>query len=286
MNIPVSIITASYNYENYIKETIESVINQTYTNWELIIIDDGSTDNSVEVIKSYCKKDKRIKLFQHEGEINKGLAETVKLGISKAKGEWIAFLESDDKFMPEYLEEKVKIINRNSNVKFIFSDLETFGSEKTSFDKSLVYSSIKKKLISKKPLMDLSLELLKQNLICTFSIVMVKKNLIEECNFNTPVNALLDLWLWTQIAQKTKFYYLNKPLTMWRVHNQSFINNYKGDTELFQKGIESFYKKINIALFFAQIRKIKRLKQKFINIRTGKKAKIVICGKTIYEKKS
>ena len=53
MNIPVSIITASYNYENYIKETIESVINQTYTNWELIIIDDGSTDNSVEVIKSY-----------------------------------------------------------------------------------------------------------------------------------------------------------------------------------------------------------------------------------------
>lgn len=95
----ISIITASYNYENYIKETIESVLNQTYTNWELIIVDDGSKDNSVEVIKSYCEKDSRIKLFQHEGGVNKGLAETIKLGISKAQGEWIAFLESDDKFM-------------------------------------------------------------------------------------------------------------------------------------------------------------------------------------------
>jgi len=282
----ISIITASYNYEDYIKETIESVINQTYTNWEMIIVDDGSKDNSVEVIKSYCEKDSRIKLFQHEGGINKGLAETVKLGISKARGEWIAFLESDDKFMPECLEEKVEIIKENPNIKFIFSDLETFGSGKTNFDKNSAYLLIKKKLASKKPLMDLSLELLKQNFICTFSIVMVKKNLIEECNFNTPVNAFLDLWLWAQIAQKTKFYYLNKPLTMWRIHSQSFINNYKGDMELFQEGIESFYKKINIASFFAKIRKLKRLKKKFIDIRTGKRAKIIICGKIIYERRT
>lgn len=282
----ISILTASYNYENYIKETIESVLSQTYTNWEMIIVDDGSKDNSVEVIKSYCAEDSRIKLFQHEGGINKGLAETVKFGISKAQGEWIAFLESDDKFMPECLEEKVKIIKENPDVKFIFSDLETFGSENTNFDKSSAYLLIKKKLASKKPLMDLSLELLKQNLICTFSIVMVKKNLIEECNFNTPVNALLDLWLWTQVAQKTKFYYLNKPLTMWRIHNQSFINNYKGDMELFHAGIESFYKKINIASFFAKIRKLKRLKKKFIDIRTGKRAKIIICGKIIYERRA
>ena len=81
----VTFITASYNYAKYIKETIESVINQTVQDWEMIIVDDGSTDNSVEVIKSYCEKDNRIKLYQHENGVNKGLAETIKLGIKLAK---------------------------------------------------------------------------------------------------------------------------------------------------------------------------------------------------------
>ena len=62
----ISIITTSYNYEEYIKETIESVLAQSYTNWEMIIIDDGSKDNSVNIIKKYCQKDKRIKLYQHQ----------------------------------------------------------------------------------------------------------------------------------------------------------------------------------------------------------------------------
>jgi glycosyltransferase involved in cell wall biosynthesis len=66
----ISVITVSYNYENYIKETIESVINQTFQDWEMIIVDDGSKNNSVEVIKSYCEKDNRIKFFQHEHGVN------------------------------------------------------------------------------------------------------------------------------------------------------------------------------------------------------------------------
>ncbi|MBQ4646380.1 MAG: glycosyltransferase family 2 protein [Candidatus Gastranaerophilales bacterium] len=99
-----SIITASYNYEDYIKETIESVINQTYSNWEMIIIDDGSKDNSVEVIQEYCKKDSRIKLLTHENHKNKGLIETIKLGIKNANNDWIVFLESDDTLASNYLE--------------------------------------------------------------------------------------------------------------------------------------------------------------------------------------
>ena len=59
----ISIITASYNYENFIKETIESVIAQTIQDWEMVIVDDGSTDNSINIIKEYCQKDSRIKLF-------------------------------------------------------------------------------------------------------------------------------------------------------------------------------------------------------------------------------
>ena len=115
----ISIITASYNYENYIKETIESVQAQTYKDWEMIIVDDGSTDNSVDVIKSYVEKDSRIKLFQHENCQNKGLCESLKLGITKSQGDWLIILESDDTIVNTYIEEKLKIINENK-VDFIY----------------------------------------------------------------------------------------------------------------------------------------------------------------------
>ena len=114
----ISVITTSYNYENYIKETIDSVINQTYKNWEMIIVDDGSKDNSLEVINSYCMKDKRIHLFTHENNVNKGIIETIKLGIDKAGGEWLVLLESDDTIAPDYLDKKVKFIEENKHLKF------------------------------------------------------------------------------------------------------------------------------------------------------------------------
>ncbi len=69
----ISVLTASYNYEKYISQTIESVLNQTYTDFEYIIFDDGSTDNSVNIIKEYAKKDKRIKFYTHENNSNKNL---------------------------------------------------------------------------------------------------------------------------------------------------------------------------------------------------------------------
>ena len=125
----ISVITASYNYENYIKETIESVLSQTFQDWEMVIVDDGSKDNSVEVIKSYCQKDDRIKLFQHEGGINKGLVETIRLGVNKAQGEWLVFLESDDTITPDYMEEKLKVLQNYPEIKFIFNDLNLFGEE-------------------------------------------------------------------------------------------------------------------------------------------------------------
>ena len=103
----ISIITASYNYENYIKETIESILAQTYSDWEMIIVDDGSKDNSINVIKSYCDRDSRIKLFTHDENKNKGLAATLQLGLKEAKGDWIIFLESDDYIAPNYIAKKI-----------------------------------------------------------------------------------------------------------------------------------------------------------------------------------
>ena len=89
----ISIVTASYNYENYIKETIKSVLNQTYQDWELIIIDDCSSDNSVNVIKSF--QDDRIKLFVNKQ--NLGLAKTLKLGIEKNSKFFLTYIHKNGK---------------------------------------------------------------------------------------------------------------------------------------------------------------------------------------------
>lgn len=103
----VSIIMPSWNTENFIAESIQSVLAQTYTNWELIIIDDCSTDNTDSVVESFLE-DKRIK-YRHNKK-NLGAALTRNYGLREARGEWVAFLDSDDLWMPEKLEKQIKFM--------------------------------------------------------------------------------------------------------------------------------------------------------------------------------
>lgn len=117
----VSIIMPNYNCEKYIEETINSVINQTYTNWELLIVDDCSTDNSVEIIKSFMEKDERIKLLVNEK--NSGAAASRNWALREAKGKWIAFLDSDDLWVADKLEKQIKFMEDNG-YKFSFTDYE------------------------------------------------------------------------------------------------------------------------------------------------------------------
>jgi len=102
----VSIITPLYNTSDFISQTIESVLNQTYQNWEMLIIDDVSTDNSCEVVEKYSAAEPRIKLIR--SKINQGPAETRNTGIEAAQGRYIAFLDSDDLWLPEKLEKQIK----------------------------------------------------------------------------------------------------------------------------------------------------------------------------------
>ena len=110
MNELVSIIMPSYNTAKYIGESIESVQRQTYQNWELIIVDDCSTDNTDEVVKSYLS-DERINYFKNEK--NSGAAVSRNRALREAKGKWIAFLDSDDLWMPEKLKKQISFMEKN-----------------------------------------------------------------------------------------------------------------------------------------------------------------------------
>lgn len=107
----VSIITAFFNEERFLTEAIESVIRQEYTNWELILIDDGSSDKSTTIARIYAKEyEGKIIYIEHEGHANKSTAASRNLGISKVRGELVAFLDADDVWEPAKLLEQLKIM--------------------------------------------------------------------------------------------------------------------------------------------------------------------------------
>lgn len=108
----VSIVTPSYNSSKFIGETIESIISQTYTNWELIITDDCSTDNSCDIVEDYIKKDPRIKLIRLEKNSGAGVARNTSIDV--AKGKFIAFCDSDDRWFPEKLEKQLNFMNHKN----------------------------------------------------------------------------------------------------------------------------------------------------------------------------
>lgn len=108
----VSIITPSYNCAKSVEETIQSILSQTYTNWELLFQDDCSTDNTKEIVTKYAEKDLRIK-YECNAK-NSGAAITRNNALRRAKGKWIAFLDSDDIWLPEKLEKQMKFMQDNN----------------------------------------------------------------------------------------------------------------------------------------------------------------------------
>lgn len=120
----VSIIMPSWNTGRFIGESIQSVLNQTYKNWELIIVDDCSTDNTDEIVTSF--DDERIRYFRNDK--NSGAALTRNKAMREARGEWIAFLDSDDLWMPEKLEKQLSFMKENGYT-FSFTEYEKIDEE-------------------------------------------------------------------------------------------------------------------------------------------------------------
>jgi len=122
----VSIIVPTYNTEKFIRETIESVQNQTYQNWEMILADDASTDQTVAIIEEYAQKDSRIKLFKLPENKGNGFARNT--ALEKATGKYMAYLDADDLWFPEKLETQIQFLKTN-NLPFTFSFYDSIDEE-------------------------------------------------------------------------------------------------------------------------------------------------------------
>lgn len=130
MNL-VSIIIPCFNQAEYIDECLESVLKQTHQNWECIIVNDGSTDSSEQIIKNWSEKDHRFKYFSQS---NKGVSAARNLGIKNANGDFILPLDADDYISNNYIEVCLKEIIKSEDVKLVYGKAEKFGDEKGLWD--------------------------------------------------------------------------------------------------------------------------------------------------------
>lgn len=125
MSLPLSIILPNYNHAHLIGGALESALSQTFTDFELIVIDDGSSDHSLEVIQSYLKKDSRIRIIQHEK--NKGIAEGVKRGLERSQGKYIHVLSASDCYLPGFLEKSMCQLKKFPEIGLCFTDAGLFN---------------------------------------------------------------------------------------------------------------------------------------------------------------
>lgn len=223
-NIPlVSVIIPSYNHEKYIENCIKSVKDQTYKKIQLIIVDDGSTDNSVNLINK-CIEDIEFQTVFIKKK-NEGLTKTLNRGLENIKGEYICFLASDDIWASDKIMKQVLFMMKNPRVGLVFTDALFI---KKNIITSIKYSKYKTKLrtmFNNNRVHDnLYYTLLVDNIIPSGS-VMIKANLLSEIgNFDENLSSE-DFDFWLRVAKSHSIGYIDEPLFYYRLHDSNLSKN-------------------------------------------------------------
>jgi teichuronic acid biosynthesis glycosyltransferase TuaG len=234
MNELVSIITPSYNSEKFIFETIKSVQNQSYSNWEMIIVDDCSQDKTVDIIQNFMEEDHRIHLIQLNK--NSGAAKARNFGIEKVNGQFMTFLDADDIWFPEFIQNSIETIN-TTGINFVFSSYKR-SNEKLEF----VYSDF---IVPKKVTYT---DILKTNSIsCLTAFINVEVLGIKKM---PDILKRQDMGLWLKYLKEIPFAIgIQQPMAIYRIRENSLSRNKKN----LLKYQWQFYYKVEKLGFFASI---------------------------------
>jgi len=205
----VSIVTPAYNCSEFIGNTIESVQNQTYTHWEMIVVDDCSSDETYKIIKRAAEADSRIKLIQNSK--NEGPAVSRNRAIKEAKGNYIAFLDGDDCWAPNKLETQLTFMQKNGAM-LSHSSYMLVGEN----GKRLGRRSVSPMKIGYK-------ELIQFNWIGTSTVIYNCSELGK--HFMYDIQNRQDWACWLQLVKKTDAYFIDIPLVKYRVRKGSISGN-------------------------------------------------------------
>lgn len=208
MNL-VSIITPLYNSEKYLEQCIQSVISQTYKNWEHILVDDCSTDNSAAIVDKFLQSDRRLKYIKLKSNSGAGIARNT--AIKAAKGKYIAFLDSDDLWHPNKLHLQIDFMEVN-NYRFTFTDYDMVNEAGQKISK----------LIKTKSVVTYQSALYKNPIGCLtvlYDVDFFGKQFMPE------IRKRQDYALWLKLLKKTNGYGLSECLSSYRIGNDSISSN-------------------------------------------------------------
>lgn len=259
MTPKVTIIMPVYNGEKYLRDAIDSILGQSFENFEFVIVNDGSKDRSDEIIKQY--KDKRIRYIVHTK--NTGLDQTLNEEFKKAQGEYIARMDCDDISFPKRIEKQVDFLDAHP-------DFGMIGTQYINMNHDRVMYEVGAQLFDNE---EIKLGIQSMNAFCHGS-VMFRTSFIKENNveYNHKYSPYEDYELWTRIAQMTKvcnlpevlYAYMNNPAGMYLTQYKEMIEGPKRLGEKLRRTMQ--LPKLTISYFLDLAKKRKRYDAKFVTI--------------------
>ncbi len=272
----VTVITTSFNHEQFIAQCIKSVLAQTYGNWEQIIIDDASTDSTFKIASSFAKRDKRIKVFRHSKNFGiKRLADNYNQALKVARGEYVAILESDDYWPKDKLEKQVRSFDAK---KVVFSYGDCILVNKSGFPIRLFTYKDNRKLLNNHPIGSI----LKLFYKLSFSIipvtVMIRKNaLLKAGGFKKDkYYPFTDIPTFIRMAITGEFRFVDEILGYYRKQQDSYWFNFASKTsamgrEEVRKCLANFIsvncKNKNVKNLHINTKDIKQKQNKYLKIK-------------------
>ena len=221
----VTVIVPAYNHELYIEECLRSVICQTYSNLEIIVINDGSKDKTDDVIKNFLKTQKTH--IEYINKNNEGLCKTLNMGIGLAKGEYITFIASDDVWLPNRIEQQILIMQNNKNVGLVCTDAYFMrGTNPTTLRYSDYKPKVKKLFLNSIQNTNMYEEMLVDNIILALT-VLVKKECFNKVGLFDESLKYEDYDMWLRICKVYPIAYIDIPLAYYRTHENNASNNTK-----------------------------------------------------------
>jgi glycosyltransferase involved in cell wall biosynthesis len=230
----VSIIVPSFNYARYLPLTIKSVLSQSYSDFELIITDDCSTDGSREIVEEWRRLDDRVTPVFHG--VNRGLSAARNSALAVSRGKLVAFCDADDLWLPDKLKAQVECFRSVSAPGIVYSDSAIIDSEGNLTGKRFSQLYHRKGQVTSGDLFE---ELCQRNFLCVPTVVMRREAVEYAGGFDERLRSLEDWVCWTRASKNYQFYYIDDALAQYRIHGASLSGNSKSMDHNRVKAIEA-----------------------------------------------
>jgi GT2 family glycosyltransferase len=219
----ISIITAAYNHVNFVRQSVDSALAQTYRDFEHIIVDDGSTDGTADVLKSFGDK---IRYIRQE---NRGAHAAINVGIRASSGEYVAILDSDDVWLPNKLERQMKVFERNPEAGLVYSLAYAIDSEGRLVEAEKI---VGEPLTCPNHAFE---ELALKSPIPALTAIFRRRSVDEVGLFDESLKAVADWELWLRIADKWPVFCIPEPLALYRIHSNNTTHLLRRTGRIFEE---------------------------------------------------